>query len=157
MTMPQFIDLCILCGCDYTCNIQGVGPIKAFNYIQGTDGTIEGVMKKILEDNDNPKKKQKYVIPKDFLYQESRKLFTEPDVIPAADVSFKWEKANEEELKKFLCESKGFTEQRIEAGLKRLAASLGKSNQSRLDTFFGKAASKPATVDKENMQKPVNK
>lgn len=154
MTMPQFIDLCILCGCDYTCNIAGVGPIKAFNYIQATDGTIEGVMKRILEDNDNPKKKQKYVIPKNFMYQESRRLFVEPDVTPAAKFEFKWEKADEESVKKFLCESKGFTEQRIEAGLKRLAASLGKSNQSRLDTFFGKAASKPATTNKENVPKP---
>lgn len=41
MTMEQFVDLCILCGCDYTCNIGGVGPVKAFNYIKSTDGTIE--------------------------------------------------------------------------------------------------------------------
>jgi 5'-3' exonuclease len=31
--MEQFIDVCILCGCDYTTNIAGIGPIKAFNYI----------------------------------------------------------------------------------------------------------------------------
>ena len=33
MSMDEFIDLCILCGCDYTTNINGVGPIKAFKYI----------------------------------------------------------------------------------------------------------------------------
>jgi flap endonuclease-1 len=44
MSMPEFIDLCILCGCDYTCNIQGVGPVKAFNYIRDTNGTIEAVL-----------------------------------------------------------------------------------------------------------------
>ena len=47
MTMEQFVDLCILCGCDYTCNIGGVGPVKAFNYIKSTDGTIEQVIEKI--------------------------------------------------------------------------------------------------------------
>lgn len=33
MTHEEFIDMCILCGCDYTCNIAGVGPVKAFKYI----------------------------------------------------------------------------------------------------------------------------
>ena len=32
-TMEQFVDVCILCGCDYTTNIPGIGPIKAYNYI----------------------------------------------------------------------------------------------------------------------------
>ena len=29
LDMPQFIDLCILCGCDYVDSIKGIGPIKA--------------------------------------------------------------------------------------------------------------------------------
>jgi len=29
LTMEKFIDVCILCGCDYTTNIAGIGPIKA--------------------------------------------------------------------------------------------------------------------------------
>ena len=32
---------------------------------------------------------------------------------PAAEVELKWEKPNEEELIKFMCEKKGFDEQRI--------------------------------------------
>lgn len=31
LTMDKFIDVCILCGCDYTTNIAGIGPIKAYN------------------------------------------------------------------------------------------------------------------------------
>lgn len=38
--MDQFIDLCILCGCDYTSNIRGIGPVKALSLIQ-KHGTIE--------------------------------------------------------------------------------------------------------------------
>jgi flap endonuclease-1 len=30
MTMDEFIDLCIMCGCDYTHSIGGIGPVKAF-------------------------------------------------------------------------------------------------------------------------------
>ena len=34
MTYEQFIDFCILCGCDYTSKIPNVGPIKAYSYIK---------------------------------------------------------------------------------------------------------------------------
>lgn len=65
MTMPQFIDLCILCGCDYTTNISGIGPVKAFNYILDFE-CIETVLEKIESDNDNPNKKKKFHIPETF-------------------------------------------------------------------------------------------
>jgi flap endonuclease-1 len=56
MTMDEFIDLCILCGCDYTKSIGGIGPVKAFKFIKDC-GDIEGVLKKIEDDVDDPKKK----------------------------------------------------------------------------------------------------
>ena len=31
--MDQFIDLCILCGCDYVNNIRGIGPVTALKLI----------------------------------------------------------------------------------------------------------------------------
>ena len=34
MNMAEFIDLCIMCGCDYTHSIGGIGPVKAFKLIQ---------------------------------------------------------------------------------------------------------------------------
>jgi flap endonuclease-1 len=46
MTMDEFVDLCIMCGCDYTKNIGGIGPVKAFKFIKDC-GNIEGVLKKI--------------------------------------------------------------------------------------------------------------
>lgn len=51
MDMKKFIDLCILCGCDYTTNIPHVGPMKAFNYIKESEGTIEAILKKIEAEN----------------------------------------------------------------------------------------------------------
>jgi flap endonuclease-1 len=30
----QFIDLCILCGCDYTGTIRGIGPHRALELIR---------------------------------------------------------------------------------------------------------------------------
>lgn len=46
MDMPQFVDLCILLGCDYTKTIRGIGPKKAFELIQ-KHKTIENVLENI--------------------------------------------------------------------------------------------------------------
>lgn len=32
--MDQFIDLCILCGCDYTGKITNIGPVRAYDLIK---------------------------------------------------------------------------------------------------------------------------
>jgi len=120
MNMEQFIDLCILCGCDYTTTIQGVGPVKAFNFVKACGGTIEGVLKKIESDNEDPKKKQKYHIPEQFKYEDARAIFKGPDVAPAADFVPKWEKPNEEKLKEFLVTHKGFNDVKVENGIKKL-------------------------------------
>ena len=80
MTMDEFIDLCIMCGCDYTHSIGGIGPIKAFKLMED-NRNIEAVLEKVIESNEDPKKKQKFIIPENFLYVESRALFKEPDVI----------------------------------------------------------------------------
>lgn len=69
--MDEFIDLCILCGCDYTSTISGIGPVRAFKLIKETR-SIEGVIEKIKEINTNPKKKQKFYVPDNFQYEESR-------------------------------------------------------------------------------------
>lgn len=46
MTKEQFIDLCILLGCDYCESIRGVGPKKAFELIK-TYGDIETILENI--------------------------------------------------------------------------------------------------------------
>jgi hypothetical protein len=59
--MPQFVDLCILCGCDYTDTIRGIGPKNALKLIK-THGTIE----KVLESLDTTK----YPLPESFDYAQ---------------------------------------------------------------------------------------
>ena len=34
LTMDEFVDLCILCGCDYCERIEGIGCIKAYQLIK---------------------------------------------------------------------------------------------------------------------------
>jgi len=63
----QFIDLCILCGCDYTTKIAGIGPLTAYKLIK-KHKTIEEI---IIEIN----KIGKYTVPENFDYIKARELF----------------------------------------------------------------------------------
>lgn len=42
ITHDQFLDLCIMCGCDYNKNIPGIGPEKAYKLLK-EHGSIEGI------------------------------------------------------------------------------------------------------------------
>merc|ERR1719434_365843 len=61
ITMDQFIDFCILSGCDYCDTIRGVGPSTAIKLIMQ-----HGNLEKVLE-NTEPEK-----IPSNFRYQAAR-------------------------------------------------------------------------------------
>jgi hypothetical protein len=71
------------------------------------------VITKIERDNDDIKKKKKYHIPETFYFKEARALFKEPDVdrdIEKIKALIKWDKPEEEQLKDFLVNHKGFSE-----------------------------------------------
>ena len=122
MNMDEFIDLCIMCGCDYTHSIGGIGPVKAFKLIED-NRNIEAVLEKIKESNEDPKKKQKYIIPDNFLFEESRALFKEPDVLrnkAEIEAQLKWSRPDADALKAFLIEEKSFAENKVTSGLTKL-------------------------------------
>ena len=50
LSMEEFIDLCILLGCDYTKTIKGMGLVKAFKYMQDKK-SIEKVLEQVEHDN----------------------------------------------------------------------------------------------------------
>ncbi len=44
MTYEQFVEFCILCGCDYTSKIKNLGPARAFEFLKkykNIDGILE--------------------------------------------------------------------------------------------------------------------
>ncbi len=135
MTMPQFIDLCILCGCDYTPHIEGIGPVKAFKFMQDHK-TMEEVIGKALTETSKKTQESRYKVPAGFDYATARKLFTQPDVIDPAKVEIKWGKPDEAGLKKFLVDEKNFSIERVDTGLKKILKSQAQGTQSRLDSFF---------------------
>jgi flap endonuclease-1 len=68
LTNEEFIDMCILCGCDYASKIEGIGPVKAYKFIKEF-GTIEKLIEFCKSENEK-EGKIKYVLPKeeDFSY-----------------------------------------------------------------------------------------
>ena len=68
ITYKEFVDLCILCGCDYTPNIIGMGPVTALKYLNECKD-IEGVLRRVKTENMNPKKKKPFVVPEEFNFE----------------------------------------------------------------------------------------
>jgi flap endonuclease-1 len=56
-----------------------------------------------------------------------RELFKKPSVTSIDEVipELKWEKPNEEALKEFLVKEKGFNEEKVEKGLKKILKNQG--------------------------------
>jgi flap endonuclease-1 len=120
ISMDEFIDICILCGCDYCDSIDGIGPTKAYKFIK-ENKNIEGVLKFVENYNQDQKKKTKYVCPKEnFDYEEARFLFKTPEALDPEKIELKWTTPNYEGLKDFLCKQKGFSENRIDSAMKRI-------------------------------------
>lgn len=127
LTMEQFIDMCVLFGCDYTSTIRGIGPQKAYEMIKQHGSTAAG----LKELN-----REKYPVPEDFMPEAAAELFRNAEVADAAELDLKAREPDEEGLIAFLCGEKGFQEPRVRAGLARLTKAKSKGTQQRLENFF---------------------
>jgi len=97
-TYDQFLDFCILCGCDYTPKINGLGPLGSYNLINKFKNIEEFL-----------KKNNKYVIPENFNFQKARDLFKNPiskEIYDKIDKDFRMVQPKIELLKTFLRKSK---------------------------------------------------
>ena len=133
MDMEQFIDLCMLLGCDYLDPIPKVGPNTALKLIREHKSLAA-----VVEAMRSGSLAGKYTVPDDYPHEEARELFLHPDVRPGSDpeCDFKWESPDMDGLVKFLVEEKGFNEDRVRSGAARLGKHLKTQQQSRLEGFF---------------------
>ena len=150
MEMDQFIDLCMLLGCDYLDPIPKMGPATALKLVR-EHGSIAAVMQAI----DDGALKGKFTVPEDYPWENARELFIHPDVRDAEhpDCDFKWEQPDTDGLIKFLVEEKGFSEDRVRAGAARLGKASKVQQQSRLEGFF---KPKEKTEDEKKQLKRKN-
>lgn len=101
LTQEQFIDMCILCGSDYTDKINGMGPITALKMIKKYNN-LENVIEQF---NIN----KKFEVPSKFDYNKARDLFKNPiDISLIKDMKkmIKISKPNVEGIKEFLKNTK---------------------------------------------------
>ncbi|XP_008450492.2 flap endonuclease 1 isoform X2 [Cucumis melo] len=144
LTMDQFIDLCILSGCDYCDNIRGIGGLTALKLIR-QHGAIEGILENI--------NKERYQIPDDWPYKEARQLFKEPLVCTDEEqLDIKWTTPDEEGLLTFLVNENGFNSERVTKAVEKIKAAKNKSSQGRMESFF-----KPVTNPSVSIKRKVNK
>ncbi|KAH7915482.1 PIN domain-like protein [Hygrophoropsis aurantiaca] len=143
MDMSQFIDLCILLGCDYLEPIKGVGPKSALKLIReykGLAGVVEHLKEKQAEKEDaaedGKKKKGGVQVPEEWPWEEAKKIFQKPDVVPADEVELEWKDPDVDGLVQFLVTEKGFNEERVRKGAEKLQKFLNSKQQGRLDGFF---------------------
>jgi flap endonuclease-1 len=126
ITMDQFIDFCILSGCDYCDTLKGVGPSTAIKMII-QHGNIEKVLESLEPDK----------VPTNFRYQTARKFFQECEAVDTSEIEFKFQEPDYEGLEKFLVEGQSFDKKRVDRFIERLKASKQKVKQRPLDSFFG--------------------
>jgi flap endonuclease-1 len=110
LTQAQFIDLCILLGCDYTtASLPGVGPKRSLKLIR-EHKSIEAIIAA-----------EKIEPPAGFTYKEARAEFERPGVM-AIDAKYALPKYTSEDISaidKFLMDS-GLTQSRYKRGLDEL-------------------------------------
>lgn len=108
MSMDQFVDMCILLGCDYCESIKGIGPKKALELVKEYK-TIEAILENIDQ--------EKYKVPENWNFAEARELFKNPNVMSASDPdllnSIKWEQPDIEGIVNFMVNDNGFKYQNM--------------------------------------------
>ncbi|MBW0466196.1 hypothetical protein O181_005911 [Austropuccinia psidii MF-1] len=128
LTMEQFIEFCVLCGCDYVEPLRGVAAKTALKLIK-EHGSIDSVVNHLREASKNPP-------PEDWPWADARQLFLQPEVTPASDLTLEWKMPDVDGLIQFLVKEKGFDEDRVKKGAAKLAQAMTQKQQGRLDGFF---------------------
>lgn len=135
MTMDQFIDLCILLGCDYTGTIKGIGAKKAFAFLKKYN-SIEGIIKYIQENN-----LKRYQIPESFDYKSARKYFKKCVACKIERKDLQWKKPELDKLKKVL-KFYEFSDKKIDKQCKRISNYFTLYNKRRDKIIEQKAGKK---------------
>ncbi|XP_072364035.1 flap endonuclease 1-like isoform X2 [Scyliorhinus torazame] len=97
LTQEQFVDLCILLGCDYCDKIKGIGLKRALPLIQ-SHKSIEEIIRNI--------DCLKYIPPEGWPFREARELFLQPMVVNTDEVTLEWSDLDEEGLVQLLVHEK---------------------------------------------------
>ncbi|XP_062259978.1 probable flap endonuclease 1 homolog [Platichthys flesus] len=134
----EFVDLCILLGCDYCDKITGLGPRRALTLIQ-KHRTIENV---VLHIN-----RETHTVPHFWKYKEARKIFLDAPETVAPELV--WMEPDEEALVGFLCHVNHVKVERVRRRMEKFRqtreskreerkkeTAAGRSRQTQMEDFF---------------------
>ena len=112
LTMEQFIDMCLICGSDYTDSIPRIGSRTAYKYIKKY-GTLDKTLEYIHDNNPNP-------TPTDTEYSKAKDIFKRnyDGIIYDDELESTSIDSDPAKLKNFLLE-KNFQEKRINTLIKK--------------------------------------
>ncbi|XP_076150514.1 putative flap endonuclease 1 homolog [Alosa pseudoharengus] len=139
LSQKEFVDLCILLGCDYCDKIGGLGPKRALSLIK-KHRTIECVSQNV--------NRKTHPVPLGWTFQRARNLFLES--LQVATPELEWKEPDEEGLVGFLCQEKHVVKlDRVRGRMEKFrksredkrkareeAKAAGKCHQSRIEDFF---------------------
>jgi len=110
MSYSEFVDMCILCGCDYCASLPRVGNKTAFNHIKKLKN-IESVLPKIKD------------VPEGYegKYKDSRRLFTMyHDTLDIDKLDYHESEQNLDEVFTYLTHTCGMSEKRVQNAIKKI-------------------------------------
>lgn len=110
MNYTQFLDMCILCGCDYCTNIPRIGNKTAYNLIK-KHGSIESMLPNIKNVPDDYETK----------YKESRQLFRMyQDKLDMQQLTIHHSERRLDELYNYLTHTCNMSEKRVQNTIKKI-------------------------------------
>ncbi|MEM4700238.1 MAG: flap endonuclease-1 [Candidatus Nezhaarchaeales archaeon] len=119
LSRSQLIDLAILMGTDFNRGIKGVGPLKALKLIK-TYGGLEAIPSSIRSQ-----------LPSHV--DEVKRFFLNPPVTHHYNLDYR--ELDAEGLKRFLCDEKGFAENRVDVLIKRMESFHATRLQAKLSSW----------------------
>lgn len=110
ISYEEFIDMCILCGCDYCDNLPRIGNKTAYNLVK-KHRTIEKIIPTIKNIPDDYEEK----------YKESRRLFTMyQDTLDLQQLTIHHSSRRFNELHEYLTSTCNMSEQRVTNAIKKI-------------------------------------
>ncbi|XP_951808.1 5'-3' exonuclease, putative [Theileria annulata] len=117
----QFVDFCILCGCDYCDTLEGVGPKTAYSLVKKYQ-SLEEIVRFKGGDYDE--------------FKEAKDYFLSPKVNEYDENSVKMGTIDPEGLTEFLVQENNFSKERVEKFIEKLLKFKTKKIQTSLLSFL---------------------
>jgi len=120
MNHSEFIDLCILLGCDYTTTIPKVGPKRA----------LEMISKYRSIENFIENEGSKYKIPDNFNYKDAREIFKNPSIHKVDKKQLKLKRPNYNAIKEIMVDIYDFNLNKVNEYINKI-----KTNYTRINNL----------------------